>query len=166
REPAPRARKSVVRYYVAGPVAIVVTSTFALGMAGLFLGLGLYAPATGESYAWVPTMMVGALAFIVPGLIVVQHARVEVDPGARSLLLARVRWPLRAEVRTIPLSRVRDAIVLTDSDDAILHMVALEVDGEPPIPLIEGLWVSGEKRHEETAAAIRALLDKPGDAAR
>lgn len=104
------------------------------------------------------------LLWLLPLYIFGRPVRVEVDRGTGTLLLARSRWLRRANARTIPLARVRDATVLLDPDptaDALRYMVALVVDGEPPVPLLEGMWVPDEARCERVAAAIRAMLERP-----
>jgi hypothetical protein len=91
--------------------------------------------------------------------VVTHRVRVEVDRGAGTLLLRKMRWPRRSRVRTFPLFRVTDAVVQSDDDgDAVRYMVFLRVEGEPAVPLVEGMWDRGEERHDMTAAAIRALL--------
>ena len=153
-----------MRYRPMGPVAAVVQWIFSGGMALLFAGIGLFCLPDDEPRLWTAVWIAAGLFWLVPGYLLGQPVRVEVDRGAGTLLLARARWPRRANARTIPLARVRDAVVLLDPNptaDALRYMVALVVDGEPPVPLLEGMWGPDEARHEKVAAAIRALLERP-----
>jgi hypothetical protein len=103
-----------------------------------------------------------ASAFIYP-LVGMGYARVSIDPRTREVVLSRVRWPLRSVVKAFPLTRVTDAVVRVDEDpnaDATRYMVFLVVEGEAPLPLVEGLWVPGRAGLDKVAAEVRALLGK------
>jgi hypothetical protein len=103
-----------------------------------------------------------AAAFFFP-ILTIGYARVSIDPRTREVVLSRVRWPLRTVLRSFPLARVTDAVVRIDTDpsaDAIRYMVFLIVEGEAPLPLIEGMWVPGRRGVDKAAAQVRALLGK------
>jgi hypothetical protein len=161
RAPAPRAPKAVVRYYVSGPFTRTGLLLAGLGVLVGSACIYVYVPAS-EGPPWVFTLLVGGVTWLAITLSALWHARIEVDRSAGTLVLARVLWRIGRNVRTFPLARVKDVVVLDDYDDAPRHMVALIVEGEEPVPLVDGVWVPGEARHEAMAARIRAMLAAPG----
>jgi hypothetical protein len=145
------------------PVYRLVCGGVAAGFVAFFVSLALKAP---EPLPPWPAVLLIILMGSVFGLLpfaLAGHARVEVDARTRELVLTRVQWLRRSRALSIPLARVTDAVVRIDDDpnaDAIRHMVFLVVEGEPLVPLVEGLWVPDESRCERAAAEIRALLGK------
>jgi hypothetical protein len=161
RDPAAAPPRAHVRYWLMGPLARVTLSvTVVAASVWFFIGTGPHH----DHSALVWTLAGGGSTLCVAVMVLFfwQRATVEVDRSARTVRLTRARWPLRSGVRTLPLSSVRDAVVTMNPDgDAPGHMIELVVDGQPNVPLLEGIWVYDGKRQGAIAAEIRALLDPP-----
>ncbi len=159
RAPPPESPVACLRYYPTDAISSVV----AVGVSVTLSALGVFAavaiararpPEPPLQLCAAASLAVGAL---VPLLALLRHTRVAVDRVAGTLVLSRIRWPQRAVVRSFPLDRVRRVRVESYEDEGH-YMVVLDIDGQPPVKLVEGLWPSGEAKHEEAAAAIRAML--------
>jgi hypothetical protein len=159
RDPPPAPPPARVRYWLLGPLArITLSVTVALASLGFFVATG---PHRAHSpLVWVMVGLGSTLGVATMVFLFWQNAIVEVDRAERVVRLIRVRRPLRRQVCTFALSRVKDAVVgYNPASDSLAHMIELVVDGQPNVPLLEGIWVNDEKRQRAIAAEIRALLD-------
>ena len=156
---------SIVRYSMSGPVAKAIAVSIAVAI--LFI-CGWTAITDWHDPVMRPVMREKGFAILAllaagflvgPVLFVTHRVQIEVDHGAGTLLLRKNQWPLRSQVRTFPLVRVTDAVVESENDgENVRYMVFLVVEGEPAVPLVEGMWHPAKERHDKAAAAIRAML--------
>lgn len=163
RKTAPHAPTAIVRYVPAGPTTSAIhtlTAVFILFIWGSIVAAAWHDPGM-TAPAWVVLTVVAASTLAGPVVMAmerVQRVHIEVDHGAGTLLLRTTRWPRQSRVRTFPLVRVIDAVVQDQDGLDESYMVFLVIEGELPVPLVEGLWTPAKQRHDKAAAAIRALL--------
>jgi hypothetical protein len=136
-------------------------------MVAVALGMVAYVWVVGTAHSrpvWLLVLIsVASILVTLSPVKLIGHARVSIDPRTREVLLSHVRWPRGTVVRSFPLTRVTDAAVRIDdnpSADATRYMVFLVIEGEAPVPLMEGMWEPWRSSCDRVAAQIRALLGK------